>query len=184
MLNLNFNPFPTLRTDRLTLREMTLTDTKNLFSLRSDTTTMRYISKPLAQSQDEIKELIISFNAGSAANQFINWGITLHEDATLIGTIGIFNIQKEHHRAEVGYMLHPNFWRRGISLEALKGVIEYAFNTAGLHSLEANVHPGNEASSGLLQKQGFVQEGLFRESYYFNGTYEDAVIYSLINKNT
>lgn len=185
MAHIHFNPFPVLHTERLVLRESTLNDADGFFALRSNPDVMKYISKPLAQSLEEIKELIVMYNAGSATNQFINWSIVLH-DGSMIGSIGLFHIKPEHDRAEIGYMLHPHHWRKGIISEAMKAVIQYGFGTMQLHSIEANIDPRNEASASILEKHGFVREGYFRESFYNNnsGTYEDAAIYSLVNDSS
>jgi ribosomal-protein-alanine N-acetyltransferase len=49
-----------------------------------------------------------------------------------------------------------------------------------LHSVEANVNPGNIASASLLKKHGFVKEAYFKENYFFNGNFHDSEIYSLL----
>ncbi len=71
----------------------------------------------------------------------VTWGIALRNEPQLIGTICLWNIQKEHYRAEVGYNLHPDYWAKGIMQEAIKEVIDYGFNVMKLHSIEANVNP-------------------------------------------
>ena len=115
-------------------------------------------------------------------NDSILWGICLKDTAPVIGTIGYWQIQKEHYRAETGYMLHPDYQGKGIMDEALKAVIKYGFETMQLHSIEANVNPANAASMKLLEKNGFVKEAYFRENYFYNGQFLDSVIYSLLNK--
>ena len=182
MLELNFNPFPTLQTRRLLLREINLNDTNDFYTLRSDKRAMQYISRPLATSAEDIKELIISHNVASATNQYITWGLSLHDNDAMIGTMGIFNINQDNHRAEIGYMLHPDHWRQGLVSEALQAAVDYGFNVMQLHSFEAKIHPDNTGSAGLLEKHGFVREGYFTESYYYNGAYEDAAIYCLVNR--
>ena len=86
----------------------------------------------------------------------------------------------EHYRAEIGYMLNPAYQGKGIMSEALSIIIQYGFNNIGLHSIEANANPANQASIKLLEKIGFVREGYFKENYYFNGNFLDSAIYSLI----
>ena len=63
----------------------------------------------------------------------------------------------------------------------MKVVLDYGFNTLKIHSLEANVNPGNAASIKLLERNGFVREAYYRENYYYNGHFLDSAIYSLIN---
>lgn len=113
----------------------------------------------------------------------ITWGICLQEKPLqLVGTIGLWKIIKEHYRAEIGYMLLPEYFRRGIMKEAINAVTAYAFNGIGLHSIEANINPANEASERLLISAGFVKEAHFKENYYFNGCFLDSIIYSLVKE--
>ena len=100
--------------------------------------------------------------------------------ALLIGTIGFWRITKEHYRAEIGYALHPDFHRKGITQEAMIEVLNYGFEMIRLHSVEANVNPNNEASKKLLEKNKFVQEAYFKENYFSNGQFLDSAIYSLL----
>ncbi len=180
MLQLQFQPFPTLFSPRLRLREVTVSDAPEIFFLRSDEQVLRYLDKMPAGSIEEAIEFIgrIKNDLDNAAG--ILWGITLAEDDTLIGTIGYWRMQPEHHRAEIGYALYPDHQQKGIMDEAMKAVIRYGFDTMRLHSIEANINPLNLASEKLLLKNNFVKEAHFRENYFFNGRFLDSVIYSLV----
>ena len=113
----------------------------------------------------------------------IAWGISFHETPEMIGNISFHRIEKENHRAEIGYMLHPKHWRQGIINEAMKAVLDYGFSVMNLHSIEANINPENVASSNLLKKRGFVKEAYYKENYFFDGKFIDTEIYSLLAKN-
>ena len=89
-------------------------------------------------------------------------------------------LQKENFRAEIGYALLPDYYKKGIADEALKAVIDYGFNTMNLHSIEANLNPDNIASAELLEKNNFEKEAYFKENYYFEGKFIDSLIYSLL----
>ena len=62
--------------------------------------------------------------------------------------------------------------------EALEAVARHCFTAFGFHSLEANTDPRNAASRRLLERNGFVLEGLFREDYFWEGQFLDSAIYS------
>lgn len=180
MLTVNLFPFPQLSTQRLILKQITPADAPALFVLRSDKNVMQYIDRPLAQTKDDALALIQVVTDLLEKNEAITWGIFLKEGSPLMGTIGFWRIQKEHYRAEIGYLLHPSLQRKGLMTEALKSVLEYGLQTIRLHSVEANVNPGNTASIGLLEKNGFVQEAYYRENYFYNGRFMDSAIYSLL----
>jgi len=180
MLTLNFHPFPILETERLLLRAVTMDDAETLFELRRDVDVMRYIDREKHQTVDDTRILIQKILDGVSANDAIAWAITLKGQPQLVGTISFHRIEKEHYRGEIGYMLNPKLWRKGIVGEAMAKVLDFGFRTLHLHSIEANVNPHNSASASLLKKHGFVLEASFKENYFFNGKFIDTHIYSLL----
>jgi ribosomal-protein-alanine N-acetyltransferase len=184
MLEFNFEPFPEIRTNRLFLRRPNKEDTDRFYELRSDDKVMRYIDIPKLASREAAEELLHRLDNLFQQQLAINWAITLHNRPDeLIGTILFKEIDRHNYRAEVGYMLHPAHWRMGILQEALTAILHHGFNYFGFHSMEAFVNPENEASIGLLEKNGFVREAYFRENYYFDGSFLDTAVYSLLKRN-
>lgn len=182
MLELNFNPFPELTTTRFLLRRMNVADTNELFMMRSDPEVLRYINREPAQSKKEVEDLIEKINHDIDANEAIMWGIFFKEDpARLIGNICFWQIRKEDHRAEIGYMLHRDYWRKGIMKEVISVVVDYGFNSMKLHSIEGLVDPENVATIALLESAGFVREAYLRENILFNRKFQDTAIYSKLN---
>jgi ribosomal-protein-alanine N-acetyltransferase len=181
MLNLNFTPFPVIHTERLVLREITDEDLPEVFFQRSDPQMMKYVDRAPARSLEDAAEFLGRLKAALLANEGITWGITLKDEPKLIGNIGIWRIEKEHHRAEIGYALHPGHQSKGYASEALKAILHYGFHTMKLHSMEANVNPDNAASIKLLERNNFIREAYFKENYFFDGKYLDSAIYSLLN---
>lgn len=181
MLQLNFNPFPELSTERLLLREISSADVQEVFQLRSNKNVMQFIDRPLAQSMDDAMTLIKKIADGHEKNENITWAITLQNLPKLIGTIGFWRIDKENYRAEIGYLLHPEEQGKGLMQEAITAVLKYGFATMKLHSVEANVNPANNASIKLLEKNNFTKEAHFKENYFYDGRFLDSAIYSLLS---
>jgi ribosomal-protein-alanine N-acetyltransferase len=180
MLTIHFDPFPELYTGRLVLRKVTKADADDLFRLRSDRNVMQYIGRPITLNVDDAMQIINVIEDLLVNNNGITWAISLKDKKELIGTIGLWKIIKEHYRAEIGYLLDPLLQGKGFMKEAIGAVIEYGFQNMQLHSIEANVSPGNAASIKLLEKNHFIREAHFRENYYFDGKFLDSYIYSLI----
>lgn len=180
MLTLNFAPFPIIKTDKLLLRQVNKSDVNEVFFLRSDQRVLKFLDRVPAKSTDEALIFIEEINDLEKNNEAVTWAITLKEDTKLIGTISFWNIQKEHYRAEIGYVLHPDFYGKGIMQEAMTEVIKFGFQVMKLHSIEANTNPDNKASIKLLERNKFIREGYFRENYFFGGKFYDSVIYSLL----
>lgn len=183
MLTIQFDAFPVIETNRLRLRRPTHDDTDALFYLRTNDEVMQHIGRPKAKNHEEVQVLIDLLNKNFDQSLGITWIIAIKETNQAIGTIGFWRIDKENHRAEIGYLLHPGYHGKGIASEALQGVLPYGFDVLQFHSIQANVDPKNEPSKQLLLRNGFVQEAYFRESYYFEGRFLDSVIFCLLHND-
>lgn len=181
MLQLNFIPFPHLTTDRLVLRQLTPEDEKEILQLRSNEKVNQFLTRDPSQTIYEARAFITKINKSIADGESIYWAISMKNESRLIGTACLWNIQPEDYRAEIGYELHPDFWGKGIMKEALPKVIEYGFKVMRLHSIQADLHPGNLSSAKLLERNGFIREGVFTESVFFKNQFIDRVVYSLLN---
>lgn len=180
MNELNFTPFPVIETERLVMRNLSHNDVDEVLAIRGNETTMQYIPRPIARTKEDALAVIDMITGFTSRNERINWGITEKGNDKLIGIIGYVNFKPESHRAEVGYVLHHEYQRRGITHEALQAVTDYGFNTLQLHSLEAIIRTDNIASIQLVEKAGFVREAHFRDYIFHNGRYWDEYVYSLI----
>jgi [ribosomal protein S5]-alanine N-acetyltransferase len=155
MLTLDLSLFPNLHTDRLVLRELVKEDALALHRMRSDERVMRHIPRDLEQSVEESERLIATIAEGRAANNSLTWGITMKDDGGLVGTIGYYRLQLEHHRGEIGYLLHPDHWGKGFASEAMVAALDHGFQSFRFHSIEAVTDPENHASNKLLERSGW-----------------------------
>lgn len=181
MLAPNFTPFPTLTTQHLLLRKITIDDAPELFVMRTDERVMKYIDRPRPKSIDDTFNFIKTITDAQNKNELITWGIVLKDKPKLIGTVCYMNFKKEHYRAEFGYALHPDYWRKGIMHEVAETVLDFGFNVINLHSIEANINPDNIGSQKVLEKSGFVREAYFKENFFWEGKFLDSAIYSLLS---
>lgn len=183
MLDINFHPFQNLETERLLLRRVSAADVNEVFELRGNPETMKFIPRPLVTTKEEALEHIQMIEDKIEANIGINWAITIKGNPKLIGVIGHYRIQPENHRCEIGYMILPQYNGQGIVTEAIKAVLEYGFDVLNMHSIEAVIDPDNVASERVLQKNGFVKEAHILENELWNGKFWDTIIYSLLKRN-
>ena len=183
MLNINFNPFPVLETNRLVLHSLNNDDVEGIFALRSNPDTMQFIPRPLVKSNDEALNHIKMINDKIDTNEGINWVISTKDNPKFMGLLGIFKIYEENFRAEIGYMILPEFNNRGYVTEAIQAVVNYGFDVMNLHSIEAIIDPDNAASEKVLIKNGFVKESHFVENMFAEGKFWDAFVYSLLKRN-
>lgn len=175
MLTINLTDFPELTTERMVLRELRFSDAEQVFALRSDPRVMEHVSRPLARTIADAEALIELITTTVATNDAVQWAITLKGDDTLIGLIGLWRMVKEHHYAELGYLLGHAHWGQGLMSEAVSAVVPYALGTLGFHRVEAITRPENIGSIRALEKNGFTSEAHFKESIFWNGRFHDAI---------
>ncbi|MBK9729921.1 MAG: GNAT family N-acetyltransferase [Chitinophagaceae bacterium] len=180
MLEINVVGFPAINTERLRLRAVNQADAEQILAIRSNELVLQYMDTKRMERLDEAFAFLQFIETAYINKTGITWGIALHENDKIIGTIAYWRIMREHYRAEIGYSLLADFWGKGIMLEAMKSVLQFGFQVLKLHSIEANVNPANQPSIKLLERSGFVKEAHFKENYYFNGRFLDSAIYSLI----
>ncbi|RXR16255.1 N-acetyltransferase [Flavobacterium amnicola] len=173
-----FLPFQNLESDRLVLRRLTSDDIQEVYALKSDPKIMEYIPRPLVTNLDEAMAHITMINDKIDTGEGINWAITLKPSNKLLGIIGHYRIKWEHYRSEIGYMLLPEAYGKGIATEAVQLICDYGFNHMKMHSLEGIIDPKNLASAKVLEKSGFVKEAHLKENEFYEGRFLDTVIYS------
>lgn len=171
---------PLLETPRLRVRPVAAHDVPDLLAVNSDAEVTRFLPYPawtsLADGLAWHQRMLALQAAGSA------WQLVVIDKAshTVIGTCLLFRFEPASGRAELGYVLGRAHWGHGCMAEALGAVINWAFGVAGLRRLEAEVNPANGASTRLLQRLGFTQEGLLRQRWVARGQPYDVAVFGLL----
>lgn len=174
---------PMLETERLRLIEIVSKDAQDIFNCFSNNDVIRYYGQDALTNVTQAEQFVEFFAKNYKEKRGIRWGIELKEREGIIGTIG-FNVwSPKHKRAEIGYELHPLYWRKGYGTEAASKVISYGFNELGLKRIGAIVFLENKTSNQLLKKLGFEKEGVLKNYMYQNGVPYDTNIYSLLKSN-
>ncbi|WP_409298499.1 GNAT family N-acetyltransferase [Peribacillus sp. SCS-26] len=126
--------------------------------------------KTIAEDQE-------AFKSGRA----YNFGIFL-PDGTLIGDISLYDVRTAFFQsASAGYSVDGIHTGRGAATEALSLLLHFAFETLKLRRVEAGVSPENAASIRVLEKAGFIREGLMREYLLINGRWKDHYLYAALS---
>src|SRR5690554_4650465 len=154
--------FPILETERLLLREITQEDAEGIFACFSNDNVTRYYGQDTLENIEQAEKFVDFFSKNYTEKKGIRWGIEIKGTKGIIGTIGFNAWSVKHKRAEIGYEIHPEQWRKGYTLEAVSKVIQYGFGELGLTRIGAVVFIDNEASNNLLFKVGFQKEGVLR----------------------
>ncbi|MFS0782091.1 GNAT family N-acetyltransferase [Bacillus sp. 1P06AnD] len=173
--------FPQLETERLQLVELDDSYIQSYFDIMSNEEVTRYYGMDPLQTQADAENIIHSFADAFKKRSAIRWGLVLKDSSDLIGTIGLNALQLKSKKANVGYEIHPFYWRRGLMKEAMQAIMAFSFEGLGLVRLGAVTFIQNEASNQLLMKAGFQQEGVLRSYLFQNERNHDAFSFSLLH---
>lgn len=100
----------------------------------------------------------------------------------IVGTVNYTNIVRgAFHACHLGYQIARSHEGRGLMTEALRGANDFMFETMRLHRIMANYRPENERSARVLERLGFVREGLARDYLFIDGDWRDHILTSLTN---
>lgn len=168
----------TLETDRMILTGISAGNMKYIF----DNLSKPEIKKILGHRSEEAyrnEENKHKKGYSSYNRSFILFLLTDKETNTIIGRCGLHNWNKEHKRAEIGYVMEDVLYRgKGLMSEAVGAIIDYGFNELSLNRIEALVGTGNVPSLKILKKFNFKQEGVLRQHCYIAGQFEDSLLFS------
>ena len=159
MTNINFNPFPVLTTESLTLRKPSTDDQRDVLALRSDPEINKYLGRQPSKTIEDAINFINKVNDNIEKNNSIYWVITFTKTKEFVGIICLFDFSKEKNSCEIGYELMAKFQGQGIMKEATKKVIDYAFQTMQFQKIVAFTHNDNQNSTKLLEKFDFKKSG-------------------------
>lgn len=162
-------PFTVLNTERLNLRMLKETDEDAMVSLRCNDSVNEFIQRPKSMTNEEIKNFIIKLNENIINNTGLFWAITLKNEADLIGTICLWNFELEKAKGEIGFELFPEYQGKGLMKEAIKKVLDYAFNTVKLKTIEGVAHVNNVKSIGIMKSFGFEHDTNMEDKIEFEG---------------
>jgi len=172
-----------ISTERLSLRPLSISDAEALLGIFSDPEFMRFWSSEPWTSVDQALTLIQDDSRELAAGEHLRLGIFLRDEQRLVGTSSLFNFNEQCRRAELGYGIARDHWRRGYMFEAVSALITFAFVELGLNRLEADIDPRNVASARSLEKLGFEREGLLRERWIVGEEVSDSALYGLLARD-
>ena len=173
---------PVLSGKHVTLRELRASDAPSLFALLTTEEVSRFISPP--PTSVEGFELFIAWtHRQRTAGSYVCFAVTLQGFDTAIGIFQLREHDPSFTTAEWGFALGSPFWGTGVFVESAQLVIEFAFETLGVHRLEARAAVLNGRGNGALLKMGAVQECVLRKSFVHNGQSLDQVLYAILEND-
>lgn len=169
--------FPTLKAERLLLRQLVDSDLNDVFKGLSDPRVIKYYAASY-QTLDATKEQMKFFADLERNGTGIWWAVCSLDNKIFYGAGGLNNLIREHNKAEIGFWLLPDFWGNGIMTEAIPLICNYGFEKLELHRIEGIVETENNNCKNAMAKLDFQHEGTMKESEIKNGQYVSLDIYA------
>jgi ribosomal-protein-alanine N-acetyltransferase len=171
---------PVLSSQKVVLRDLRPSDAMSLFALLTTEEVARFISPP-PTSVEGFERFIAWAHRQRTAGAYACFAVTLHGQDTAIGIFQLRELEPGFGTAEWGFAIGSAFWGCGAFTQGAELLMEFAFDTVGVHRLEARAAVKNGRGNGALQKIGAVQEGVLRKSFLRNGQYLDQVLYAIVD---
>lgn len=144
------------QTQRLQLKEINEGHVEDILKIRSNEMINQFVQRNSPKNNYDALKFILTIKERTRNHQTFYWGISLKDQAHLIGTICLWNFSEDRKTAEVGYELLPDYHRQGIMSEALTAVLHFGFNELNLQEIVAMTDQSNENSKKLLLKHNFI----------------------------
>ena len=172
---------PVMRGTHVTLRELRASDALSLFTLLTTEEVARFISPP-PTTVEGFERFIAWTLRQRSAGTYACFAITLTGHDTAIGIFQVRETEPGFGTAEWGFALGSPFWGTGVFQAGAELVLQFVFDTLGVHRLEARAALRNGRGNGALRKIGAVQEGVLRKSFLRNGEYLDQALYAIVEE--
>jgi len=173
---------PTLAAGQVVLRQLRTSDAASLFSLLTTEEVSRFISPP-PSSVEGFERFIAWTERQRLAGAYACFAITVKGMDTAVGIFQLRELEPGFGTAEWGFAMGSVYWGTGLFESGAELVIKFAFETVGVHRLEARAAVHNGRGNGALRKVGAVQEGILRKSFLKNGEYLDQTLWTILDED-
>lgn len=177
--------FPLIKTNRLELAPLLDSDAAEVFALFSDARIVEFYDLDAFTKMEEAAAWIKKHRMRFEKGEGIRWGIRHKGMSKLLGTCGFNDLTAPKESGEIGYDVSPEYWGDGIGTEAVQAIVEWGFSTGlnrPLHRIVARTMLNNDASARLLEKIGFLEEGIAKQGGHWKGAFHDLRIFVLLSE--
>jgi ribosomal-protein-alanine N-acetyltransferase len=176
---------PTIELSLVTLRSIQKKDFKDFFEFGKDKETTEFLTwGPFKTLKDAKSMLKYIYFKRQQRNEPIGYAIILKENKKMIGTIEYHTFNHKGNSCEIGYVLHKDYWKKGIMSEALQKVTELGFEVLGLDKLVIKHLRENIGSKKVILKNGYKLVAVYEKQHFHTktGQYHDVFVYERWNK--
>ena len=177
-----FTHLPSLETDRLLLRAILPKDAEDMYaySCREDVT--RHLLWSAHPNLSHTEAYIDYLQERYAVGDYYDWAIVKKDEDRMIGTVGFTSIDTANNTAEIGYVLHPELWGKGIAAEAAREILRFGFEVLALSRISAVCMKENAASLRVMEKCGMRYEGTLHSAILAKGERRDVCLSAVLRE--
>ena len=173
-----FSRMPTLKTERLVLRRISLDDIDDMYEYAKEASVTKFLTWCPHVDKAHTFEYVSYLQSRYKAGDFFDWAIVF--EGKMIGTCGFTRFDFQNDMGEIGYVINSDYHGKGIATEALGRVIRFGFENLGLNRIECRFMVENSASRRVMEKNSMTFEGVLRQGMLIKGVYRDIGVCSIL----
>jgi ribosomal-protein-alanine N-acetyltransferase len=173
---------PVLTAGGVTLREVQLGDAASLLDMLSTEEVARFISPP-PTTVEGFERFIAWTHREREAGRYVCFAVVPKGLTRAVGIFQVRAVEPGFGIAEWGFAIGSPFWGTGVFINAARSTVDFAFDTIGVHRLEARAAVANGRGNGALAKVGAVKEAVLRRSFLRRGEYLDQALWSIVRED-
>lgn len=168
-------------TERLIIRKLRPTDASDMYEYSCRDETCRYLLWDKHPFYSYTAELTKHLQREYAQGRYFDLAIELKENHKMIGTVGFTQVDEKNFGCEVGYVISPDYWGRGIAAEAVNALLNFAFCQLKMKRVEAKYMVENTASRRVMEKCGMSFEGIQRSKLFVKDKFRDIGVCAILS---
>jgi len=165
-----------LNTEDILLRPLNLNDAEILFNFIKNKEDNPFSDFKYPFSLEDCKEMINKMNS-SNKEKFVSFAVSLPNNKS-IGFVSL-QISKKNKNAEIGYWIAKDYRNKGYGTQAINLITRYGLLDLDLELIYCGIDIDNLASIHIIEKCGYISEGILRKRHFFDGEFKNSAYYSI-----
>jgi RimJ/RimL family protein N-acetyltransferase len=173
-----------IQTERLLLRPFEDGDLQALYAMQSDDEVVRYLYHD-PRSLDEVRTALarkIAAVSIAGEGDGVGAAAVLRDTGEVVADLSLWCVSEGHEQGEMGFVVHPAHQGRGYATEASRPMLDFAFDTVGLHRMVGRTEARNIASARVLEKLGMRREAHFIENEWVKSEWQSELVYAILSE--
>jgi len=171
-----------LETERLTLRPFAETDFEAMHAMRSNPDVVLYLYEEPFSPEQTLNLLARKLN-GAAWEKEDDWfSVAVDERASgvMVGDVALHWVSERDRTAEIGFVFDPRHQGKGFATEAARALVDWSFDSAGMHRVVGRTEARNVASARVLEKLGMRLEAHLVENEWVKDEWQSELVYAIL----